>query len=384
MHNLHISLTEFRNESRVLKETGSLLKHGLFEKVTIVALHAEALAERENLGSNCELVRLRIRSRGLPARPSLQLIKFAEFCIRVIGLALREHPDVVNVHALALLPLGVIVKLFSGARLVYDAHELESEVEGLRGLRQVLSRWVERICLPAVDLTITVGPLIRDWYRDRYRIANVVAVLNCPPFAIVERRKRLRDELGIAPHQAIYLYQGALCAGRGIELLLESFENSDGGSAVLVCMGYGELAEDIIRASARCPRIFYFPAVPPSRVLEYTVSADVGFVLTGIDDPQCLNNQFCLPNKLFEYGMAGVPMICSPMREMTTLMTEYGIGVVIDAATPAAVGRAVRGIHGLQRDALRQRLVEFARRFCWEEQERVMIDAYQQHVFRRD
>lgn len=354
---------------------------GLFDSIAIAALHAEGLAEYEALDGQRSVHRLRLKSRSLPTLLPFQLLKFAEFCARVVKLAQRTRPQVVNVHTLALLPLGALLKLLFGARLVYDAHELETEVEGLSGVRQALSRLVERICMPAVDLTITVGPMIRDWYRERYRIGNAVAVLNCPPFKEVGHRKRLRVELAIAPHQKIYLYQGALCAGRGIELLLESFEQSDDDSAVLVCMGYGELVDDIKRAAARCSRIYYFPAVPPSRVLEYTVSADVGFVLTGIDDPQCLNNQFCLPNKLFEYAMAGVPMICSPMLEMTALMAKYGIGVVIDAATPAAVGRAVQEIHALDCDALRQSLAEFTRHFCWQAQETVMIDAYQQHIF---
>lgn len=382
MHNLHISLTEFRNESRVLKETRSLLKHGLFGSLSIVALHADGLAERETLDPNLNLYRVPLKSRSLPARLPFQLFKFIEFCVFVLLLARRQRPDVVNVHALALLPLGVLIKSLFRARLVYDAHELETEVEGLRGLRQKISRLVERLCIPAVDLTITVGPRIRDWYSDRYRINNVVAVLNCPPLSKIDRRGRLREELGISPKQEIYLYQGALCAGRGIELLLESFELSNDDSVVLVCMGYGELADFIKRAVARCPRIYYFPAVPPSRVLEYTVSADVGFVLTGIDDQQCLNNQYCLPNKLFEYAMAGVPMICSPMDEMAALVAEFGIGVVIDGATPEAIERAVKGICALKRDVLQQRMVEFAHRFCWEEQETVMIDAYQQYILR--
>lgn len=381
MHNLHISLTEFRNESRVLKETASLLAHGCIQSVAIIALHADGLAERETLGPRRELYRLRLRSRSLPARLPFQILKFAEFFYRVLVLALRQRPHVVNVHALALLPLGVLLKRIFFARLVYDAHELETEVEGLRGLRQRLSRMVERLCMPAVDLIITVSPMIRDWYRERYCTGNAVAVLNCPTFKDIERRDCLRHELGIAPQLAIYLYQGALCPGRGIELLLEWFEQADDDSVVLVCMGYGELADHIKRVAARCPKIYYFPAVPPERLLEYTASADVGFVLTGIDDQLCLNNQFCLPNKLFEYAMAGVPMICSPMREMTALMAEYNIGVVIRDTTSAALGHAVQQIHAFDRKALRQCLAEFTRCFSWQMQEKVMIEAYRKHIF---
>jgi glycosyltransferase involved in cell wall biosynthesis len=379
MHNLHISLTEFRNESRLLKETGSLLANGIVASVAIVALHAEGLAERETLGPLRELYRLRLKTRDWPARLPFQGLKFAEFCAHVLGVALRQRPHVVNVHTLALLPLGVLLKLFFGARLVYDAHELETEVEGLRGLRQKLARLVERLCIPVVDLTITVGPMIRDWYSERYRIKNVVAVLNCPDLHDIEGRGRLREELGICGKKEIYLYQGALCTGRGIELLLESFEQSDDDSAVLVFMGYGELVDDIERAAARCTRICYRPAVPPSRLLEYTVGADVGLALI---ENTCLSYYMCLPNKLFEYAMAGVPVICSPMPEMAALMEDYGVGVVIRAATPAEVWRAVKEMRALDRDVLRQRLAVFTRRFCWQVQETVMINAYQQFVLR--
>ncbi|WP_443113626.1 glycosyltransferase [Herbaspirillum seropedicae] len=379
MHNLHISLTEFRNESRALKETASLLEHGRVQSVAIAALHADGLAERETLGPRRELYRLRIKSRSLPARLPFQILKFAEFCARVLGLAMRQRPQVVNVHTLALLPLGVFLKLLFRARLVYDAHELETEVEGLRGLRQNLSRMVERLCMPAVDLTITVGPMIRDWYRERYQIENVVAVLNCPVFKVVERRGRLREELGISPEQKICLYQGALCSGRGIELLLESFELMDDNNVVLVCMGYGELEYLVKDAANRCSRIHYFPAVPPALVLEYTVDADIGFALI---ENTCLSYYLCLPNKLFEYAMAGVPVISSPLPEMRALMVEYRIGAVISDSTPTAVEHAVQEINTFDRDALRQHLAEFTRRFCWQEQEAVMMDAYQQHIFR--
>ena len=77
-------------------------------------------------------------------------------------------------------------------------------------------------------------------------------------------------------------------------------------------------------------------------------------------------------------------MVCTPMPEMDIMMSKYGIGVVIEDATTDAVKRAVEKIHALDRNALQQRLIEFSRRFCWEEQEKIMIDAYKKHLFQRD
>ncbi len=383
MNGLHISLTDFRNESRVLKETASLVECGLFESIVIIALHSEGLAEYEVLDDKRSVYRLRLKTRKLPTLLLFQLLKFLEFCVKVVKVAHQTNPEICNVHALALLPLGAFLKLFFRMRLVYDAHELETEVPGLHGLRQQLSRLTERMCMPMVDLTITVGPKICDWYRNHYQTTNVVAVLNCPIFKEINCRSQLREELGISLQKKIYLYQGALFKWRGIELLLEAFKQSEDNS-VLVFMGYGDLVDDIKFAAAQYQHIYYLPAVQPSRVLQYTASADIGFVLIGIDDQQCLNNLFCLPNKLFEYAMAGVPMVCSPMPEMTALMSKYGIGVVIEEATSVAVKHAVEKINALDRNTLQQLLVEFNRHFCWEEQEKIMIDAYKKHLFRRD
>jgi glycosyltransferase involved in cell wall biosynthesis len=380
MNNLHISLTEFRNESRVMREISSLLSHGLFKNVLILALHSEGLADQEELSINSKLLRIRIKSRRLPALIPFQLLKYIEFSARVIGLALRQNPKVVNVHSLALLPLGLLLKVLFRAKLVYDAHELESEVEGLIGLRQRLARLVELICISAVDLVITVGPMICDWYRKRYQINNVVAVLNCPPFKQVPLRGRLREELGIGQQKTICLYQGALCSGRGIELLLDSFENSEDDSVVLVCMGYGELENAIKRIAARCSRIYYFPAVPPSVVLDYTVDADIGFALI---ENTCLSYYLCLPNKLFEYAMAGVPVVCSPLPEMASLVLNYKIGALIDHASPAGVMRAVQAVNSLDRDQLKLCFNDFNSLFRWEEQEKIMTNAYQQFIYNR-
>lgn len=344
MHNLHISLTEFRNESRVLKETSSLLRHGLYEKITILALHAEDLPIFEVLGDNFELIRIRLRTRFLPSRSLFQILKYIEFFYRVIMLALYRRPNTVNVHCLALLPLGIFLKLFFRVKLIYDAHELETEVEGLRGVKQGVARLVERYCILAVDLTLTVGPMICEWYRKRYKISNVVAVLNCPPFKHVLRRGRLREELLIGPEKTICLYQGALFTGRGIELLLDAFENSEYENVVLVCMGFGELEDSIRKAAARCSNIYYIPAVPPSVVLDYTVDADIGFALI---ENTCLSYYFCLPNKLFEYAMARVPVVCSPLPEMEALILNYKIGELIDHASPAGVMRAVLAVDSM-------------------------------------
>jgi glycosyltransferase involved in cell wall biosynthesis len=145
-------------------------------------------------------------------------------------------------------------------------------------------------------------------------------------------------------------------------------------------MGYGELESAIKRIAARCSRIYFFPAVPPSVVLDYTVDADIGFALI---ENTCLSYYLCLPNKLFEYAMAGVPLVCSPVPEMASLVQNYKIGALIEDASPAGVMRAVQAVNSLDRVQLKLSFNNFNSSFRWEEQEKVMIEAYQIFVLNR-
>src|SRR5688572_24172001 len=102
--NLHISMTPFRNESRVLKETGSLVAQGIVERVYIVALHEEGLPENEQIDATRQVVRIKLRSRSLPKSLPGQLIKYLEFAWRVLRIARSERPVIHNMHSVGLMP----------------------------------------------------------------------------------------------------------------------------------------------------------------------------------------------------------------------------------------------------------------------------------------
>lgn len=240
-NNLHVTLTPFCNESRVLKETASLVQSGLVDRVFIVALHEEGLNEHEEIDADRTVWRVRLRSRSWPQNLIIQSIKYAEYCVRVILYARSRSIKLVNVHHLALLPIGVLLKWICGAKLVYDTHELETETYGLDGIRQFFARRVERMFIKQADLVIVVSDGINAWYRDKYGLSNTVTVLNCPAFKEIQRTRRLRQELNVSDEKKIILYQGGLIKGRGIEKLLKAFAEYGNDKYALVFMGYGDL-----------------------------------------------------------------------------------------------------------------------------------------------
>ena len=120
------------------------------------------------------------------------------------------------------------------------------------------------------------------------------------------------------------------------------------------------------------------PAVPPDEVLDYTASADVGVTLV---EDACLSYRYCLPNKLFEYVMARIPVVVSDLPEMKKLVNEYKIGAVWDAGSGQSIFSALKRIVSTPPVELINNQNSMAGLFNWDEQEKNMIGAYKKYVF---
>ena len=127
MNNLHLSLTEFRNESRVLKEASSISTLELFDKVFVAALHADGLLERESFGEGVEAKRFKLKTRNLSKGLFAQAIKYLEYTFKVTHYYWKKDITMINIHALSLLPVGYFLKLLYGAYdLIYSKCSLLS------------------------------------------------------------------------------------------------------------------------------------------------------------------------------------------------------------------------------------------------------------------
>ena len=147
--------------------------------------------------------------------------------------------------------------------------------------------------------------------------------MNCPPKFYKSKKDIFRAKFNLLETQKIFLYQGSLNPGRGVEVLLEAFSSFESDELVLIFMGYGSLVSTICERQSK--NIFYHSAVPSNTLLEHTASADFGIAFV---EDSCLSYRYCLPNKLFEYLMADLPVITSNLPEMRRVVEDYGVGVV--------------------------------------------------------
>ncbi len=362
--NVHIYPSPFINESRMLKITGFLERTERFEHIYILGTAENGLPEYENISPGRTVIRVRQELVG-----NSLISKIAgtiRWSFRVWSKVRKLQPSCINCHSLPVLPLCVSLKSVTGAKLIYDTHELETETVAAVGLRKVLGKLIERLLIRFVDEVGVVNEYIGNWYKQAYHLKRVWIVENLPTqySRRLERTHRLHDKFLIPKDDQIFLYQGQFGPGRGIEIMLSAFSRVSPDKHLLL-LGFGELTELIIHYASRFANIHFHPAVSPEVLPSYTEEVDVGLCVI---ENVCLSYYHCLPNKLFEYVSCGVPVIASDFPEMSRFIRRFGCGWCIEPGEES-LAELVQGLDQKALIAARQKAIEASSQFCWEMEE---------------
>ena len=378
---LHIVMNSFEHDTRVLKACRVSAEAAVGESVLVAALGGAELPCEESINERIMVWRPRLRSRSWPKNLFVQTFKYVEWLWRITSRMRAERPSLIHAHSLTALPVGVAVKWVTGASLLYDAHELETEIDGIGSTEQKLSRWLEAFCLRWVDQMLTVCDSIADWYVDTYSVRRPFIVRNIPDWSQEQtaRSDILRNVHNIPEGELIYLYQGALFPGRGVEKLLEVFSGLE-LNRHMVFMGYGSLEAQVREAASRLKNVHFQKAVLPDEVAHYTSSADVGFCLIA---DTCLSFYYSLPNKLFEYLLAGLPLIVNDLPEQRVIVDKYRCGWI----APESKNELADLIESIDRKSLDQKRqgVSLSRQdFSWDAEAEILRGAYSAVLCGRD
>jgi glycosyltransferase involved in cell wall biosynthesis len=360
----------FLNDSRVLKESLSLSHNGY--SVTVIAHHDKNL-EKEEKHSKLTIRRVAYLDRTVTKGKIGKLRAYLNYVGESIAYA--KEFEILHCNDINTLPIGVIIKKVynKNVKIVYDAHEYETETYALKGIQKKITKLVEKFLIKYADKVITVSDSIANEYVKLYGISKPALVLNTPPFKEVVKYNKFREAFDIEG-KTIFLYQGGLTKNRGIELLIEVFQSLNNES-VMVFMGYGDLETYIKETSNNSSNIFFHKAVSPEVLLEYTVSADFG--ISTIED-SCLSYRYCLPNKLFEYIMSEVPLIVSNLPEMKKVVNQNDIGVVVETDSIKGTIEAIEKAISLDKEIMKKNLKKAKAFYNWEEQEKVLLKLYKE------
>ena len=292
-----------------------------------------------------------------------------------------------DINAIWANDLDTLLPAFLVARakrlpLVYDSHEYFTEAAGLTGRPLQRGVWlmVERAIFPRLKAVITVNEGIADAYHERYphaRGGRPFVVRNMP-------RKRSeptpsstnwKERLGVPANAPLLIMQGAyLDKDRGVVQAVNAL--SEQPSWHLVVVGAGEEWEWARNQAEKFNgRLVVLPKMTFDELCSLTASADVGLSL---DQGVHGNYLMSLPNKLFDYIHAGIPVVATPMPEVARVVDSWKIGAVVKDSTPAGIAAGVAAVLAHPRDHWKAQCDQAASALHWGVEEEQIGNALRQ------
>ncbi|WP_077046227.1 glycosyltransferase family 4 protein [Pseudomonas sp. KK4] len=386
---------EFRNDARVLKEAQTL--QGAGHDVTVFALHTPGVTlEHEILEGGIKVSRVarspfwKLRKtkvssgqvggnasigRLSPARQVLRIVARLWTHSVLLARIARYRADVVHAHDVNTLPTAWLAAKVSGARVVYDAHEISTSREGYNSFRRLVGV-VEKYLMPRVQGTITTTDARAKFFARAYGIPRPVVLQNRPRLTFTQSSQRIRKQLGLSEAWPIILYQGGLQQGRGLERLVRTAALVP--EAYFVFIGGGRLTQPLTTLSqelALADRVHFIPTVSLADLPDYTASADIG--VQPIENT-CLNHFTTDSNKLFEYLIAGLPVVATDFPEIRRIVRAHEVGLLVREGDDQMLADALKSL--VNDSSLRSRLANNSKSASmslnWEDQEALLIDLY--------
>ncbi len=245
-----------------------------------------------------------------------------------------------------LYSLGAVYKIARKEDYVtYDSREIYSALANLSKfpIKQKILSFLEKKWVKTVNHFVVSGDLDAEYLRGYFKTDKLfTTIYNVPPYRehinsniIKERYPFLKDKL-------ILLYQGAVHYGRGIIPVLDFIANSEKFAFVVLGEGiFLNKAKIIAQNKGILDRVVFAGNVPYEELHHWTCSADVGINLI---EPISLSYKLALPNKMFEYAMAGLPQVASSLPAMEKIINQNNIGVVISDFAARSIQNAIEKI----------------------------------------
>jgi glycosyltransferase involved in cell wall biosynthesis len=275
-----------------------------------------------------------------------------------------------------LLPNYLVSKV-KGLPLVYDSHEYFTGVPELQ--KKPFIRWVwksiERAVFPKLKYVITVSDSIADQYEVEYGISPLT-VRNCSRMTN-SINPMSRNEIGVPPDHLLLVLQGTgINVSRGGEELIDAIAKTQ--KVTLLIIGSGDALDTLklkVKGLKIDDRVLFIETLPWNELMRYTKAADAGLSL---DKNNNLNYAFSLPNKLFDYLSAGIPVIAGDLPEVSRIISENSCGIIIPEVTPAKISGALNELlnNPEKLALLKINAAAASEKLNWETESEILIKLY--------
>ncbi len=230
--------------------------------------------------------------------------------------------SLIHANDLDTLVASRIASVIKRKPIIYDSHELFTEIPELISRPRTKRLWIylEKRFIKGLKNCSTVSEGVANELKKRYNV-NFTVIRNLP------YSKQPIEKQGKQGEQTI-IYQGALNIGRGLEKLIKAMPHLPNHRLIIV--GTGPLANELkqlVQTYKLASRVVLYGRIEHKHLHQITCSANLG---VSIEEDMGLNYRFALPNKIFDYIQAGIPVLASNLPEMARIIKTYSIGSTID------------------------------------------------------
>jgi glycosyltransferase involved in cell wall biosynthesis len=303
------------------------------------------------------------------------IMQYAEFNFKLFLKLAFTKTDYYLANDLDVLIPNFILSKIRNKKIFYDTHEYFTGVPELKDshIKRKAWKFFEDWIFPKLPVVYTINDSVKNKYQEEY--GKAITVVRNVPFTTVQTKVPLPLAL---QGKTILLLQGAgINVGRGgLELLAAMKFLPD--NYYLLFVGSGTQWNDI-----KAKRVEWnlqdntemIDKVAPSKLKEYTAWAHIGFSLDSFDDLNCLFN---LPNKIFDYIHAAVPIIATAIPEVKRIVEGYNCGICLDNYKPENIANAILAlVADKERYAMyKNNCVAAAKELCWEQESRKLETIY--------
>lgn len=279
--------------------------------------------KRENLNQN-ENFKIFPLKRG-----KFNFFFYAKYFFIATRELLKFNPDFIFAEDLYSLPISIIFGKLKKNKVVYDSREIYSHIGGLskKILLQNFLSSIEKIFISKVNVVVTTGELDAEYLKNKYEMKNIIVIRNLPLYKTPQNPINY-NQLFNLQSKKILIYQGVILHGRGLKIIFEIMKYLN--DYVLIILGDGDHLEFYKNLALKLKiekQVFFLGRIPQENLINYTAGADLGLSLI---ENISLSYYYALPNKLFEYIMAGVPSIVSNLPQMKEIVEKYNVGKVVE------------------------------------------------------
>lgn len=306
---------------------------------------------------------------------------YATYNLRLFFYLLFRKADLLISNDLDTLYANHWARKFKrNCKLVYDSHEYYCGTPELVERPKVQNFWrkIEKRCLPKVDAMYTVNESIASLYREEYnkevKVVRNITDGNLPSLNMS------REDLGLPIDKKIVIMQGAgINIDRGAEEMIEAIQNVD--DAVLAIVGDGDVVPELkqrVKEKAWGHKVLFFGKRPYHELMNFTALSDVG---VSLDKDSNINYRFSLPNKIFDYIHAGIPLMVSDLKEVAAIVRDYEVGEVCSSHEIDEIANTLNSLLGDEKklEAYKANTKRAAKELNWKNETKVLEQIYLNH-----